>query len=646
MRMQRWITLLLAGLLAGSAASASMAEEAAETVDETESRDLVSEEDRYGFQMPEKIESRMVDFYAIDSDGYQPEACEVMFFDGRESIAYMSVEDMNAILLSVQESADPGYNLEGEYVLDGDICLSYSLERENGASVWFDFTDDTFCHDDVDRFSIASTAVSGGDIAMSYPVPVDEDGLPLSFDDGLPYINVLARVDTHYNFERSGYQLSVPLVKHHLTFYYYDDKLYLPVTTYSDFIMSGTGYVLSYMGSNLFLTGQTGPDNSFVNEDGETLYDIYRGSVTSKERPQDLAEFNYWELTTLLDMYYGLKEEHRIENGFDEYFEAIGLKDSLMSTDSEVYAEAMAMLTTGYFADLHSAINGNSPYVDDYFQSSGYNLSATLYDITRIMRLFREARDNTDLSDWIPDVDDSGFDNGHSEILKPYEEVGNTAYLTFDKFDVNPNCDIYEANEDGTLEDYIGSDTFALVAYSQSMINRDDSPIENVVIDLTNNGGGAVDTALYLIAWVLGECDFSSTNPISDTQYTVGYLADTNLDHRHTSEDNLDLTKHRVYCLTSMNSFSCGNLVPCVLKASNLVTILGQTSGGGACVVKDGVTADGTLIQYSGPNKICIVRNGSYYGVDRGVDPDVAITDPKYLYDRIWLTTYINSLPC
>lgn len=75
-----------------------------------------------------------------------------------------------------------------------------------------------------------------------------------------------------------------------------------------------------------------------------------------------------------------------------------------------------------------------------------------------------------------------------------------------------------------------------------------------------------------------------------------------------------------------------------------MVTLLGRTSGGGACVVQHLSTADGTLFSVSGNRRISTNVNGSFYDVDTGVDPDFAITTPEKFYDRKALTEYINSL--
>ena len=72
--------------------------------------------------------------------------------------------------------------------------------------------------------------------------------------------------------------------------------------------------------------------------------------------------------------------------------------------------------------------------------------------------------------------------------------------------------------------------------------------------------------------------------------------------------------------------------------------MLGRTSGGGSCVVLDISSAWGTSFQISGTQRLSFIKNGAYYDIDRGADPDFVITSPEKFYDREALTDYINSL--
>ena len=148
---------------------------------------------------------------------------------------------------------------------------------------------------------------------------------------------------------------------------------------------------------------------------------------------------------------------------------------------------------------------------------------------------------------------------------------------------------------------------------------------------------------MYVIGWFLGEAVITSMDTFTDAQSTASYLVDTNLDGLFDDKDSL-ASKYNLYCLISPVSFSCGNLVPWVFKASGMVTLMGDTSGGGSCIVLPMSSAWGTSFQVSGNRKLAFVKNGSFYDVDRGVEPDVVLTKPATFYDREKLVSIIAQL--
>lgn len=129
---------------------------------------------------------------------------------------------------------------------------------------------------------------------------------------------------------------------------------------------------------------------------------------------------------------------------------------------------------------------------------------------------------------------------------------------------------------------------------------------------------------------------------IAGALVSQNFKIDANLDRKFDEKDNLK--DYNLFCLTTSKSFSCGNLVPSVFKNSNRVTILGQTSGGGACVVQNLTTADGCPFQISGLKRLAYMKNGSFYDIDQGVNPDFVIPKPELFYDRQYLTKFINGL--
>ena len=99
-----------------------------------------------------------------------------------------------------------------------------------------------------------------------------------------------------------------------------------------------------------------------------------------------------------------------------------------------------------------------------------------------------------------------------------------------------------------------------------------------------------------------------------------------------------------LFCLTSPVCFSCGNLVPCAFKESGKVTLLGRTTGGGSCGVLYSSSAWGTSFQISANTRLSFLKNGAFYDIDRGADPDYLISRPEKYYDRAALTDFINGI--
>ena len=69
-----------------------------------------------------------------------------------------------------------------------------------------------------------------------------------------------------------------------------------------------------------------------------------------------------------------------------------------------------------------------------------------------------------------------------------------------------------------------------------------------------------------------------------------------------------------------------------------------STSAGEKPVTLPMTTAWGTSYNISGPYRLSFMKNGSYYDVDKGVDPDYVISSYERYYDREALVEYINSL--
>ena len=72
--------------------------------------------------------------------------------------------------------------------------------------------------------------------------------------------------------------------------------------------------------------------------------------------------------------------------------------------------------------------------------------------------------------------------------------------------------------------------------------------------------------------------------------------------------------------------------------------MIGQKYGGGSCSVLTMSTAYGSIFRVSSPRRMSYLKNGSFYDIDTGIDPDCYIMQPENFYDREALTEYINGL--
>ena len=273
-------------------------------------------------------------------------------------------------------------------------------------------------------------------------------------------------------------------------------------------------------------------------------------------------------------------------------------------------------------------------YLDDLH--SNFNEYSALAGLNPISRSTGMANRKIDAHS---DIFGAARDKAYPDGWLAYEEVGNTAYITFDSFESWYGASsYYAAKDEGEQLD----DTVAQIIDAHARITRPKSPIKNVVLDLSNNTGGAVDAAIFAMAWYLGEAPLSMKDISTGALSNLLYHADTNLDRKFDISDTV--MDKKLYCIISPSSFSCGNLVPAAFKSSGVVTLLGRTSGGGSCSVQPASTAWGTMFNYSSPRRLSFLKNGSFYDIDQGVEPDFVINDMSKIYDRQALTDYINHL--
>ena len=435
--------------------------------------------------------------------------------------------------------------------------------------------------------------------------------------------------ETGASYSRAG----ETLIKFDLTEYGIDlieqnGECYLPLQTVNDLLVSQNYVYVIWTGEEVLASAASCP---LVDE----MYNAPTGEMS-----EAFAQFNYNELRFMLDTFYGLKQEHGITD-FGDFIGEAGLIEDLAGTDPKAFDRAIRILTMKYFDDGHSSLVKNSYLAGKANPEDMDETIAMLEDLgtSTDSLIWTTARFSGARAEHYPDHPEIDAMSGG---VKPwfYEEVGDTAIITFDSFSVGKKDYYTEADLTNP------QDTIELISYAHSQITREDSPIKNVVIDLSCNAGGTADAAVYLVAWLSGGgyANMTLNDTLTGTQSVGIYEADINLDGEFDPDDYLPGDVQR-YILISPVSFSCGNLVPSILKGTANITLLGQKSGGGACIVRPCTSASGTIFTISSDKQICVLKNGSMYHVDQGVEPDFTLSRLESYYDRERLVEYIHELP-
>jgi hypothetical protein len=512
------------------------------------------------------------------------------YADGDDSIPFISLEDGLSILKKVYAALDDDkYNLT---LADQDGLIT--LKRENGAYAQLDFAKKTCCFSDFDSFITLSFTADPCDI-LSRPC-FDSEGKPV-------YVKRTLSSD----FYQKGYPVKLDLGAYDIPMYYVGGHGYLPLATFSDLFTSPENYTELYNKQCVIVT-DGGPSGDFS--------PLFYAAPTG-QRTASLAQFSYNELKLAYDAFYGLKEIHGITDA-ESFIANAGLKDDLLSLDPVVSSKALAKFYFGFMGDSHSGYRSNSYLVgkDTSIVKSDI-LNPSVSDSLKTGLLFSAYR--------------SAF-----SINQGYQEIGDTAYVTFDHF-YFAKSDYYKTPATASETDTVG-----ILSYANSKIKRTDSPIKNVVLDLSCNQGGDADAAIYVLSWMLGDGFIHLKDTSSKAQATTYYRCDANMDHEFNSDDTV--YGMNLYCLVSPISFSCGNLVPAMFKESGKVGLIGQTTGGGTGSPLPMSLPDGTSYAESGFRQVSTLKNGSYYDIDRGVEADYFLSKISDFYDRSALTSYIDSL--
>ena len=550
----------------------------------------------------------------LDRSGVKEREITLYFVNGGD-VPYVALTEYMPLVGETYKDDDiscPAAEYEITHPVKGHTMIT---RTDNGSSMDIDADKDTIDFLGMDAFVATPT--------NNAPAAILSLG-----ESGVGGISNLFEDDTS-SYYRSGETLiTYDMSEYLIDFIEVDGECYAPMQTINDLLISWNSKLGVFTGEEVLLSSAS---RNLIDE----MYNAPTGNMS-----EEFARFNYNELRFVLDHYYGLKEQHNIQN-FGDFFGQTDLITDLAGTDPRKFDAALRRLTTKYLDDGHSGLlkfsfmgGKTDPNSMEEVLALANDIGTSTSDLAFSSLPARDARFK-----YYPDRPDMNPDLIATKTPWVYEEVGDTAILTFDTFAAN-KVDYYKEADLSNPQD-----TIELIAYADSQIKREDSPIRNVVLDLSVNVGGAADAAAFAIAWFqAGAARITVRDKMTGAESICSYSADVNLDGEFDPDDGLPDYVSK-YLLITPSSFSCGNLVPAFLKGANNVTLLGKTSGGGTCTVMAFTSASGAVYAISSPLQISMIRNGSMYDIDQGVEPDFTISKYDTMYDREKLVDFIHNLP-
>lgn len=398
-----------------------------------------------------------------------------------------------------------------------------------------------------------------------------------------------------------------------------EDEAYLPFSLVSNLFCSALLHNVAYNGRDLYVIDMLGLVTPEVTD--EDYGDGFREPIENG-RSQSLTDFNYNMLCLIFDNLRGYTSQlcfgdnNLLTIGLDGILELYypSIKEQLHSTDYDTYSIGLVRLFSGlsdgghtsYVAyNLSNVLNnviGDKMYdpefspLGEYLENYiGFYQNASLITQARIASLGNDASGST---------------------YYYYNSRYAIAYIGFNTFDTD--YDGWEKYYSTMKEEDIPkeTDTYAFVREMLYRAKKDGA--KKVVLDLSTNTGGNSDSLIgiyNLLHNANGNLVFNNTVNMSREVST--YLTDVNLDGEFDEKDAEECKKFdfKVCVLTSSVSFSCGNLLPSMLKEAGIKTI-GERSGGGSCALALQTTADG----------LAFLRSSSFcLSNDRGDDIDAGV---------------------
>ena len=462
----------------------------------------------------------------------------------------------------------------------------------------------------------------------------------LSEDDDPRDLTVLTwglKNDTDGKYIGDASYTSLDFSPYSIKYFDYKDETYFPLGFLDNTFVGASAMYFEYNYKHIILTRDVENLASvkYIDEGKEyTFNSQMEEMVKDVSAPSYLMNYNANIFLYVMDNFYGLKKEKGI-NTFKYYLEKGNGKYNMYSairntSDGE---------TRGWgYSDALSSLDDNHTLLVTANESWGESIAS----MTR--RLGDGCKQRAQTKSTLQTLRKNVF--GASEAIEDvrYSNDGKTAYIAFDNFIYGEPDQVF--NEDGSIKPTAGKydSFFRLISGFKTIKER--GGVENVIIDISLNGGGVLGIMLKLLALISSDNN-SEISLYEDTSTQLAIYnphVDINNDQLYNQEDCFG-DDFNMYILTSDCSFSCGNAFPCAAQKVGSAKIIGQKSGGGECVVGVHYMPNSEYVYHSSNTHIgsTNAEKTTFTGFENGATPDIPVEIGENFYSIEYLNTLIQT---
>ena len=422
------------------------------------------------------------------------------------------------------------------------------------------------------------------------------------------------------------------------------NKTYYPLGFLDNTYSASSGIYHFYNYKNIYATQDA--DNyakEFKNADGQlTSSDKEMEAITQGETiPQYLIDYNANLFVYMMENFYGYKYILGI-NSLESYYKNHGLYNNLFQTSNvdrgNAYSSCLAC-----FDDNHTVfVSANAAWGEEKTTRFG---GERMVKRSALKKELLELKKKSHIAYGYPE-DGYSYEHGeHSFAVQSKSQ--KTVMFYFDQFVFGSSEQVFR--EDGSVK----VDAYKYNSYF-NFLNRfklfsEHPDIENIIIDVSTNGGGVVGVMAKLLA-LMSKNNSSELTMFDESSSIVSInkvSVDVNNDKQYTDDETFG-NRFNFYILTSDCSYSCGNAFPCYAQQMG-AKIIGETSGGGECAVGVHYMPNSEYIYHSSRTHIGSYDTESkkFNGFESGAKPDYSLVPAGHqaLLEPDGKGGYINNIP-